>query len=314
MQNKQKNIIVGISSCLLGQKVRFDANHKHSKLVTGTLGEHWQYLPICPEMAIGMGVPRQPIHLHGDMDSPSAVGVFDKSLDVTEQLVRFGQQKAQSLDHISGYIFKKGSPSCGMQRVKVYQGERDILSTAGVGLYAKQIMQHNPLLPVEEEGRLNDETLCENFVQRVHVYHRWQRLMQSGISAKKLVDFHTKHKFSLLAHCETTYRELGRMIADVGRTDIHKFAEEYILKLMTGLKKPATRSRHCNVLMHMMGFIKRHLDRDDKHELITIIDNYKSGVLPLSVPVTLLLHHLRRSPSRYIAQQYYLKHVAPCAI
>ena len=305
--DKSNVIVVGVSSCLLGQEVRFDGNHKHNKTVTDQLGKHWQYLPICPEMAIGMGVPRRPIRLHGDESAPRAIGVSDKSIDVTHKLIAFGQQKAKELGHISGYIFKKGSPSCGMERIKVYHGENDLLSTNGVGLYAKQIMDANPLLPVEEEGRLADQGLRENFMQRVYVYHAWQQLTQTGLTAQRLLRFHTQIKFTLLAHCEKTYRQLGRLLADLTKGSLHDIANDYIAQLMQGLKKPATRTRHCNVLMHIMGFLKRHLNSEDKQELIEAIEHYKVGAVSIDVPKVLLRHHLRYAPSRYIEQQFYLQ-------
>lgn len=304
---QNKPIVVGVSSCLLGQKVRFDSNHKHSKTVTETLGKHWQYLPLCPEMAIGMGVPRRPIRLYGDQSAPRAVGVSDLSVDVTQALEDYGRTKAQELTHISGYIFKKGSPSCGMERVKVYKGAHDVLSTQGVGVYARQIMQANPLLPVEEEGRLTDETLRDNFVQRVFVYHAWQQLLQSGLTAQKLIAFHTQIKFTLLAHCEQTYRQLGRLLASLQKQRLQETAGQYIAQLMPALKKPATRARHCNVLMHMMGFLKRRINHADKQELIEAIHHYKVGAVSLDVPLVLLRHHLRYAPSGYLQQQKYLQ-------
>lgn len=305
--SKSNRIVVGVSSCLLGQKVRFDGNHKHNKTVTDQLSNHWSYLPICPEMAIGMGVPRRPIRLHGDQSAPRAIGVSDKSIDVTHALIGFGQQKAKELGHISGYIFKKGSPSCGMERIKVYHNENDLLSTNGVGLYAKQIMDANPLLPVEEEGRLADQGLRKNFIQRVYIYHAWQQLAQAGLTVHKLLQFHTHIKFTLLAHCEQTYRRLGRLLADLTKDTLRDIANDYITQLMQALKKPATRTRHCNVLMHIMGFLKRHLNSADKQELIVAIEHYKVGAVSIDVPMVLLRHHLRYAPSRYIEQQLYLQ-------
>ncbi len=302
-------VVIGVSSCLLGQKVRFDGNHKHNQTVTDVLGKRWQYLPICPEMAIGMGVPRHPIRLVGDEQAPRAVGVKDKTLDVTGALTEFGRQKAAELGHISGYIFKKGSPSCGMARIRIYDGENNLLSTQGVGVYARQIMQANPLLPVEEEGRLSDPNLRENFVQRVHIYHAWQQLNQSELTAKKLIGFHSQIKFTLLAHCERTYRQLGRLLADLSAQRLQEIADVYIAQLMQALQKPATRSRHCNVLMHIMGFIKRQMTSADKQELLELIQHYKHGEVPIDVPLVLLRHHLRYAPSRYIEQQFYLQRV-----
>ena len=305
MNSEKQNIMVGISSCLLGQKVRFDGNHKYKKFINDELGKLFEFVPICPEVAIGMGVPRRPIRLANDANNPRALGVNDASLDFTNQLVTYAKHKATELDCLSGYIFKKGSPSCGMERVKVFRG-KDIISTNGIGLYAKEIMKSNPLLPVEEEGRLMDKGLKGNFVQRVIVYHRWQKLQASGLTIKNLVEFHTRHKFILLAHDEKTYRNLGRLIANLSNSDLPNIAEKYITNLMNGLKKLSSRERHTNVLQHIMGFLKRHISADDKQELCGIINDYRTGELSLDVPITLLRHHFRRLPFTYIKQQFYL--------
>ena len=302
----QDKILIGISSCLLGQKVRFDGNHKQQKFITGEFAAKFDYLPICPEMAIGLGVPRTPIHLVGDVNQQRAVNIKDESIDVTQQLVEFGRQKARQLQHVSGYIFKKGSPSCGVFNVKIYKSPTQVLNS-GTGLYAQEIINANPLLPVEEEGRLKDPTLRANFLQRVEVYHRWQQLQVKGLTRHSLVQFHTRHKFMILAHCETTYRNLGRLVARIGDTSLHTFASEYIALLMQGLKKPGTRGRHSNVLEHMFGFVKRHLDAHDKREMQEIIAGYREGKIPRMVPVTLLKHYLRKFPAGYLTNQYYLQ-------
>ncbi len=304
-----EKIHIGISSCLLGQKVRFDANHKEQRFITRVLAKRFEFVPVCPEMAIGLGVPRTPIHLVGDQDRQRVVNVKDESIDVTQQLVEFGQQKAKQLSFISGYIFKKGSPSCGLFNVKIYKSKTQVLNS-GTGLYAQQIVNANPLLPVEEEGRLNDDKLRHNFLQRVEVYHRWQQLQAEGISRKGIIEFHTRHKFMLLAHCESSYRALGRLVANIGsNTDIKSFAEEYIAMLMTGLEKPTSRGKHSNVLEHLVGYFKKHLDSQDKSELKQLIGGYRSGMIPRAVPIALLKHYLRKFPHPYVHQQYYLNQV-----
>ena len=300
-------IVIGVSSCLLGQKVRFDANHKEHRFITNELSKKFSFLPICPEMAIGLGVPRTPIHLAGDESNPRAVNVRDNNIDVTEQLVEFGKKQARQLNHISGYIFKKGSPSCGLFNVKIYKTPDHVVHT-GTGLYAQQIIDANPLLPVEEEGRLNDAQLRANFLQRVEVYHRWQQLSVGELTSKKLVDFHTRHKFMVLAHCEMTYRELGRIIAQAGKSDLRPIAEKYIELLMEGLKKPTTRGKQMNVLEHLVGYFKKHLDSQDKSEMRKLLESYRAGELPRVVLITMLKHYLRKFPSQYVGQQYYLKH------
>ena len=306
VESKQK-IHIGISSCLLGQKVRFDANHKEQRFITHKLTKIFEFVPVCPEMAIGLGVPRTPIHLVGDQQTQRVVNVKDELLDVTEQLVEFGQKTAKKLDFISGYIFKKGSPSCGLFNVKIYKSKTQVLNS-GTGVYARQIIDANPLLPVEEEGRLKDDKLRHNFLQRVEVYHRWQQLLAKGISKQAIIQFHTRHKFVLLAHCETSYRELGRMIGQIGRIDLQAFADDYIEILMTGLKKPTSRGKHTNVLEHLVGYFKRDLDSQDKIEMRRLLEKYREGGVPRIVPITLLKHYLRKFPSHYLSQQHYFNH------
>lgn len=306
VETRQK-IHVGISSCLMGQKVRFDANHKEQRFITQKLAQRFEFVPVCPEMAIGLGVPRTPIHLIGDQHHQRVVNVKDETIDVTQPLIDFGQQKAKQLDFISGYIFKKGSPSCGLFNVKIYKSKTQVLNS-GTGIYAQQIIENNPLLPVEEEGRLKDDNLRHNFLQRVEVYHRWQQLVARGLSKKSIIEFHTRHKFMLLAHCEATYRTLGPMIAQAGDTDLYSFANEYIAMLMNGLKKPSSRGKHTNVLEHLLGYFKRDLDIHDKSEMRELIEGYRAGKVSREVPLTMLKHYLRKFPSSYVNQQYYLSH------
>lgn len=298
-------IRVATSSCLLGEEVRFDGGHKHNGYLTKTLARYFEFVPFCPEVAIGLGVPRPPIRLMLKGKEVRVVGVADPTLDVTEDLVEYGRSVAARLDDISGYIFKRGSPSCGMERVKIYS-EKGMPVESGAGFFAKTIMEERPLLPLEEEGRLLDPILRENFVERVFVYHRWQSLCRSGLTPAKLVDFHTNHKFSVLAHDESGYRELGQLVAQAGSADLPQLAERYATLLMTAMKKRATRKLHSNVLTHMMGYLKGKIDGGDKTELLDIIEKYRHGRIPLIVPITLLKHHLRRYPDEYIARQYYL--------
>lgn len=299
-------IRIGVSSCLLGEEVRYNGGHKHNGYVTKTLARYFRFVPFCPEMAIGLGVPRPPIRLVRFDDRVRARGVDDPDRDVTEALIAYGEEVAHSQADLSGYILKKGSPSCGMERVKIY-GEKGSPVDSGSGLYAGALMQRLPLLPVEEEGRLMDPVLRENFVERVFIYHRWQQLRALGLTAAALVDFHRDHKFSILAHDEGAYRELGRLVADAGSDDPESLGDRYAALLMRALAKRATRKRHANVLMHILGFLKKHLDRDDKQEMLDVIDAYRIGHVPLIVPITLLRHHLRRHPQPYIDSQHYLR-------
>lgn len=302
-------IRIGISSCLLGEPVRFDGNHKHDHYITGTLGEVFEFVPVCPEVGIGLGVPRPTIRLVGPSDAPRALGVKDTELDVTDKLVRYGQRMAGRLGGISGYIFKSKSPSCGMERVKLYEpagGKGAAGSKAGVGLYAREIMRANPLLPVEEEGRLGDPLLRDNFLECVFVYDRWRLLTAQRLTAKALVDFHTRHKLALMAHGTEQYRLLGRMIADAGKRPLRQLADAYGLLLMQTVRRRASASRHTNVLMHILGYLKQQLSGADKRELLELIDDYRQGRVPRIVPITLLKHHFRHHPNDYIAGQSYL--------
>ena len=303
--NTRNKIVIGISSCLLGQKVRFDGNHKEQRLITGKLSNVFEFVPTCPEMAIGLGVPRTPIHLKGDENKQRLVNIRDETIDVTDPLVAFGEKRASELNHISGYIFKKGSPSCGLLNVKIYKSETQVLNN-GMGLFAKEIIKAHPLLPVEEEGRLNDEQLRANFLQRVEIYHLWQQLVTAGITKKMLLDFHTQHKYTLLAHCQVTYRSLGQLIAQTGKAELHSLSNQYISTLMDALKKPSTRGKHINVLEHIAGYFKPHLDSSDKSEFRTLIEDYRKEKMPREALLTILKHYLRKFPNNYLSTQHYL--------
>lgn len=303
--NTNTKIVIGVSSCLLGQKVRFDGNHKEQRFITQKLSKRFEFVPTCPEMAIGLGVPRTPIHLKGDENNQRLVNIRDESIDHTSQLVEFGQRRAQELNHISGYIFKKGSPSCGLYNVKIYKSETQVLNS-GIGLFAREIINANPLLPVEEEGRLNDEQLCTNFLQRVEIYHHWQQLVAAGITKYSLLNFHTQHKYTLLAHCQVTYRSLGQLIAQIGKTDLESLSNQYISMLMDGLKKPSSRGKQINVLEHIAGYFKHHLDSYDKSEFQKLIEDYRSGDMPRETLLVMLKHYLRKFPNDYLHGQHYL--------
>lgn len=295
---------IGVSACLLGQEVRYDGGHKHNRYVTRVLGQHLELIPWCPEMGIGLGVPRPPIHLESRHGETRAVHVDDASQDVTDRLIAYARNLAHGAAALSGYIFKKDSPSCGVERVRVYTGNG--VERNGTGIYAREIMAMVPHLPVEEEGRLNDPVLRDNFITRVFTLYRWQQQIAEGLTPGSLVAFHTKHKFLLLAHHEPGYRELGRLVAGAGTEDIEPLASRYLTLLMQTLKHHATPKSHANVLMHIMGFFKERLAPDDKVELLEIIDTYRLGLVPVIVPIALLNHYLRKYPDVYIEKQVYL--------
>jgi len=297
-----KKIPIGISSCLLGQNVRFDGGHKRDSYITGTLSEYFDFQPICPEVGIGLGTPRPTIHLVKIENEVHCVGIKDPEMDVTERLRNYAEHQKELLDGLCGYILKKDSPSCGMERVKVYVGAQP--HKDGVGIYAREMMKNHPLLPVEEEGRLGDAGLRENFIQRVYVLHRWKTMLDEGLTPAGLTKFHARHKLIIMSHED--YRDLGQLLAGVTKTNITQVAEQYILQLMTALKKVASRKNHVNVLQHIQGYLKKDLSADDKAELCEVIERYRNGYVPLIVPLTLLKHHFRKTPDPYIEESYYM--------
>ncbi len=313
MCNKSRNLFepgigrvrLGVSACLLGARVRFDGGHKQNRFIIDALGAHFEFVPFCPEVAIGMGTPRPTIRLVGDVARPRAVGSKDPGLDVTDALRDYSERTARGLRGLCGFVFKKDSPTCGMERVKVYS-DKGMPQAAGVGIFARAVQQANPLLPVEEEGRLNDPGLRENFVSRVFVYARWQALQEQGLNKKGLIGFHARHKLLIMAHSPAAYQELGRMLARLDNADLRALADLYIARVMQVLKTPASRKRHANVLQHVLGYLRKQVDGANRADLVEVIDAYRVGLVPLVVPVTLLQHHFRRNPHPYISRQVYM--------
>jgi uncharacterized protein YbgA (DUF1722 family)/uncharacterized protein YbbK (DUF523 family) len=299
---------IAVSSCLLGHEVRFDGGHKNSRYVSDILSEYFDFVPLCPEVAIGLGVPRPTIRLVETAPNViDAVSNADSSLVYSRELREYGRKTAPQLNNISGYIFKKDSPSCGMSRVKIYRGAQKMPERVGVGLYADEIMKALPNLPMEEEGRLQDTRLRENFLERVFLYSRWQAFRDRGYTSRGLVEFHTAQKFAVLAHDETVYRELGRIVAKAGEGDISEACEAYIALLMKGMSVLTTPKKHANVLMHIMGFFKESLSAEDKAELLRLIDAHREGLVPVIVPITLINYFRKKYPNEYIDGQTYLE-------
>ncbi|MDJ0806073.1 MAG: DUF523 and DUF1722 domain-containing protein [Gammaproteobacteria bacterium] len=297
---------VGVSACLLGHQVRYDGGHKRNPFLLEALDEHVEFIPVCPETAIGLGIPRPPIRLVGIPEHPRVIGVTDASLDVTGRLQDYAESEVSSYLRLSGFILKKDSPSCGMERVKVYDNTGSSATRKGVGAFARVLMQRLPLLPVEEEGRLNDAVLRENFIARIYVYQRWQHLLSSGLSAASLIEFHTAHKYQVMGHSQAAYQRLGRLISNLSAKPIEDLADEYVDELMSTLKRRVNRKRHVNVLQHIMGYLKKRIGKDDKVELTASIEAYRRGEVPLVVPVTLLRHYFRNHHDPYMEKQVYL--------
>ncbi len=297
-----KKIPIGISSCLLGEAVRFDGGHKRDAYIVGTLGEFFEFHPFCPEMAIGLGAPRPTLQLVKTDGAVRCVGVKDASQDVTDRLRDYAAQEQPIFADLCGYILKKDSPSCGMERVKVYSNGQP--RKEGVGIYAAELLRNNPLLPVEEEGRLGDASLRENFIQRVYVFYRWKHLLAEGLSVNALMTFHARHKLIIMSHAD--YHELGHLLANHNKGDLEEMAAHYIGQLMALLKIVVNRSNHVNVLQHIQGYLKKELSPDNKAELSEVIERYRIGEVPLIVPLTLLKHHFRKYPDPYIENSYYM--------
>ncbi|MFI8482934.1 YbgA family protein [Pseudomonas sp. NPDC078700] len=298
---------MAISACLLGELVRYNGGHKESRLCSQTLGDYFEFVTICPEVAIGLGTPREPIRLIGDPDAPRAVGTVNRANDVTERLTAYGQQVAEELTDICGYILMQQSPSCGLHRVKVYQENGRPSEPKGTGIFAAEFIARHPDLPVEEAGRLNDPVLRENFLSRVFAYADWQQVLQAGLTRKGLIDYHSRYKYLLMATHPAQYKSLGRLLGNLRQHDLETLAQDYFSQLMQALKSCATRGTHSNVLQHISGYLKQWLSAEEKQEMQSLISQYRQGVVPLVVPLTLLKHHFRMHPDHYINQQVYLQ-------
>jgi uncharacterized protein YbgA (DUF1722 family)/uncharacterized protein YbbK (DUF523 family) len=299
-----KKPVIGISSCLVGHEVRHDGGHKHFRFATGELSQFFELRPFCPEVASGLGTPRPALRLNRHKGEIRVQQSQDASIDVTVQIRKSAKRACRSFDDLSGYILKKDSPSCGMERVRIYSSS-GMPEKNGRGLFAQELMEAFPLLPVEEEGRLSDPFLRESFIERVYVYSSWKALLNKGLTPSSLMRFHARHKFSLLSRDEVIYRAMGPLIARASAGNLKAVADEYMANLMVALKKPANCKRHTNVLMHLMGYFKTVLSAEEKQEFVELLNEYRLGLIPLVVPVTMLKHYLRRTPDSYLVDQTY---------
>ena len=306
-QFNTQQLLVGISACVLGQQVRFDGGHKRSTFADNELGQFVQYVPICPEVAIGMGVPRPTIRqvAHGERILIKGSGKHSE-LDVSEALSSFSQTQSHALQNLSGYIVCAKSPTCGLERVKVYSEQGHLLHSEGRGVFTQALMDAHPLLPIEENGRLCDPVLKENFVNRVFVFHQWQCLCHEGLSAKKLIDFHSRHKYLVMASSVEAYQKLGRLLANLSGESMEDVAAIYSKELMAALTLRASRKGHTNVLLHLQGYFKNWVDSAERQALAAVIHQYRQGILPLMAPIVLIKHLLVKFPNEYLSQQVYL--------
>ena len=299
-------IRLGISACLLGEKVRFDGGHKLDHFITETLGKFVEFFPVCPEVECGLGIPREAMHLLAAPEGPRLVTVRTQ-VDHTERMLAWARKRVVELEQkdLCGFIFKSDSPSSGMERVKIYSGKGGPAKT-GVGMFAREFMQHFPLLPVEEEGRLHDPGLRENFLERLFSLKRWRDTLALGPKPGHLVDFHTRHKLLIMSHSPKYYELLGKLVAQIKGIPLPELYEQYETQLMEALRLKTTIKKNANILQHVMGYFKKNLSPAEKEELLEIIDEYRKGYVPLIVPVTLLNHYVRKYDQSYLKDQYYL--------
>lgn len=299
-------IPVGISTCLLGKEVRHDGGHKHSRYCTQVLSQYFDFHSLCPELEAGLGVPRPAIHLREHPDGMRLIETKG-SADHTEAMNEFINRAMPSLVHLRGYVLMAKSPSCGMERIRVHNPNGQVIRRDGQGMFAEALMRAYPLMPVEEEGRLNDDTLRENFIERVFAYDDWmQNVAGENLCAKALIEFHTRHKFQLLAHSERIYRQLGPMLADLKSEALETIAARYIQGVMEAMTQKVSRGSHINVMQHLMGYLKEAMEGEDRKVLVEQIEAYGRGEVPLIVPMTLLRMAQRREPADYLRLQQYL--------
>ena len=301
-----KKIKLGISTCLLGENVRYDGGHKLDRFLTDTLGQYVEYVPVCPEVECGLPVPRESMHLEGDPEFPRLVTLRTKQ-DMTERMVSWAKRRVVELEKegLCGFIFKSDSPSSGMERVRVYN-EKGMPVKKGVGMFARIFMEHYPLLPVEDEGRLHDPKLRENFVERIFTLKRWREVLVKKGSRGNLVDFHTQHKLLILSHSPKHYQIMGKLVAQAKEIPLKDLFQQYQTILMEALLLKTTPKKNGNVLMHMMGYFKEQLSSDEKQELLEVMDHYRQEYIPLIVPMTLINHYVRKYDQPYLKEQVYL--------
>jgi len=301
-----EKVRLGISTCLLGDAVRYDGGHKLDRFLRDTLGAYVEYVPVCPEVECGLGIPREAMHLAGDPAAPRLITTRTKR-DVTDQMLNWAHQRVTALEQegLCGFIFKSNSPSSGMERVKIYD-RNGMPRKTGTGVFAGIFMRHFPSVPVEEEGRLHDPALREGFIERIFVLKRWREMMEQGGKLSRLVEFHTRHKLLIMAHSSKQHTLIGRLVATAKDVAESVLYDQYQVLLMEALKLRATVKKHVNVLQHLMGYFKKNLSADEKQELLEVIDYYHLGHVPLIVPVTLINHYVRKYDQPYLKLQYYL--------
>lgn len=298
-------IPIGVSQCLLGEPVRFDGGHKRSRYLTDELSRYFTYHGVCPEVAIGLGIPRKPIRLIVSDNQARVRGSVDTGMDVTDALVAQADSVAGLFPEMCGYVFMQNSPSCGVYGLKRYDESGNFIDKQGRGAFAERLMMLMPLLPVEEAGRLNDPALRDNFFTRVFAFSDWKESVASNPSSKALIAFYSRYKYQIMAHHVPSYFDIGRLLANLSNKDISRVCDEFIQRFMTALSYLATRKGNTNAMMHLRGYLKGNLAREEQAELSRMIESYREGYVPLVVPLTLLKHHLLKNDNAYLKEQTY---------
>ena len=302
-----ETIKIGVSSCLLGKEVRYNGGHSHDRYITGTLGRYFTFVDVCPEVEAGFGIPRETLRLVGNPESPRLL-TSRSGRDYTDVMLNWADRRVQELEKedLCGFIFKSKSPSSGMDRVKVYTANGHPSSNKGVGLFARAFMEHFPLVPAEDEGRLHDDSLRENFIERIFALKRWRRITARKKERGAIVAFHTAHKLQVMSHSPQLYRDMGRLVARAKEIPLELLYAQYEELFMRALSLKATVKKNVNVLQHMAGYFRKLLSRDEKLELHEVIEQYHRSITPLIVPITLINHYVRKFNQEYLKKQYYL--------
>jgi uncharacterized protein YbgA (DUF1722 family)/uncharacterized protein YbbK (DUF523 family) len=297
---------IGISACLLGEKVRYDGGHRLDRYITDALGNYFEWVPVCPEVEYGLPVPRESMHLVGDPASPHIVTV-KTGVDHTEGIKKWAADKLRQLDKedLCGFIFKSKSPSSGISGIKVYTPS-GMPSNRGTGIFGGAFMRYFPLIPIIDDGRLHNPNLRENFIEQVFVYNLWKDFLKNGPELRDLITFHTNLKLLILSHSPKHYSTLGKLIAQAKKYQPDVLYSEYIEILMEGVRLLATSKKNTNVLLHIAGYFKKLIPTEEKRKLLGIIEQYHKGYIPLIVPVILINHYVREFDEPFLKNQYSL--------
>ena len=298
--------LLGIGSCLAGYAVRYNQQAKNPKQHVRVICEQFDTQPFCPELGIGMGVPRPPIHLMGTPGDMRALDVANHSKDYSSQLAGYATTVLAAQPRLCGYLLVKGSPSCGYDRVKRHSDNGHRVADDQMGIFASALAAADPLLPLEDDERLSDPGLRESFVTRAYAYHDWKQLCSEEMTAHSLIQFYSRYKYLVMAHHIPAYKSLGRLLADAGTREPGALARALIEGLMGALQRPATRRGHTNALNHIAGYLKRDIRNEERQRLQALIERYRQGRVPLAVPVALLKNHFANHPNAYIDKQVFM--------